>query len=217
VSVQRGVVILPAIAGMNEYIRQVAHRLGDAGWQTEVVDYFEGHAPPDLSSPQKIQQAVAQVDDTRVLQRTADAVAKLHSRGAAGVAALGYCIGGSYALLAGCSVDGLSAVANYYGGLRYPQVSALKPVAPLDQAPSLRVPMIAHYGGVDRFVPPSDVDALESALDASGRTFELFRYAGAPHAFDEDFRPAYRPVASREAWTRTTAFLDWYVKPHAQR
>jgi len=96
--------------------------------------------------------------------------------------------------------------------LRYPQVSALKPVAPLEQAASLRVPMIAHYGNADRFVPPSDVDALEVALDASGRTFELFRYAGAPHAFDEDFRPAYRPVASREAWARTQAFLDWYVK-----
>jgi carboxymethylenebutenolidase len=212
VSARRGIVILPAIAGVNDYIRRIAHRLGEAGWESELVDYFEGNAPPDLSSPQKIVQAVAQVDDTRVMAQTREAVGRLQARGAGAVGALGYCIGGSYALLAGCEVDGLSAVANYYGGVRYSQLSRRKPVAPLDRAGALRVPMIAHYGSVDRFVPPADVDALQAALDANGRTFELFRYAGSPHAFDEDFRPAFRPAASREAWARTMTFMAWYVK-----
>lgn len=212
-SARRGLVIFPAIAGVNGYIEHVAQRLGDAGWQTEIVDYYEGASPPDLSTPQKILEAVGQVSDLRVLDRARDAVKKLQGRGVGAVGALGYCIGGGYALLAGCSVDGLSATANYYGGLRYAQTSAEKPMAPLDQAPLLRVPMIAHYGTVDRFVPPPHVDALEAALDGAGRTFELFRYSGAPHAFDEDFRPGYRPVASREAWARTMMFLDWYVRP----
>jgi carboxymethylenebutenolidase len=112
VSARRGIVILPAIAGVNDYIRRIAHRLGEAGWESELVDYFEGNAPPDLSSPQKIVQAVAQVDDTRVMAQTREAVGRLQARGAGAVGALGYCIGGSYALLAGCEVDGLSAVAN---------------------------------------------------------------------------------------------------------
>lgn len=212
-SARRGIVILPAVAGMNGYIEGVVRRLAESGWQTEVVDYYDGAGAPDLSSPQRILEVVARVDDTRVLRKTQDAVERLQARGVAAVGALGYCIGGGYALLAGCGVRGLSAVANYYGGLRYAQRTDFKPAAPLDQAPNLGVPMIAHYGNADRFVPSADVDALEASLDRSGRTFELFRYAGAPHAFDEDFRPAFRPVASREAWERTTTFLDWYVRP----
>jgi carboxymethylenebutenolidase len=213
VNAQRGIVVLPAIAGVNPYIHAVAGRLGAAGWATEIVDYFEGGAPPDLSSPEKILKAVAQVSDGRVLQQTREAIQRFRSRGIDSVGALGYCIGGSYALLAGASVDGLSAVANYYGGLRYEHMSALKPEAPLSRAADLRVPMIAHYGSADRFVPVAEVDTLEAALDASGKTFELFRYHGAPHAFDEDFRPSYRPVAASEAWARTLTFLGWYVSP----
>jgi len=213
VSARRGIVLLPAIAGVNDYIRGVERRLGAAGWETEMVDYFADGPTPDLSSPQRILEAVAQVDDGRVLQQVAEAMEKLRSHGVQAVGALGYCIGGGYALLAGARIEGLSAVANYYGGLRYAQLSRQKPVSPLDEVAALRVPMIAHYGNADRFVPPAHVDALESALDEAGKTFELFRYAGAPHAFDEDFRSAFRPVASGEAWGRTTTFLDWYVRP----
>jgi carboxymethylenebutenolidase len=210
VSAGRGIVVLPAIAGINDYIRRVEKRFGTLGWDTECIDYHEGTAP-DLSSPPRILEAVAKLDDERVLAMTTEAVTRLQKRGATAVAAIGYCVGGGYALLAGAAVDGLCAVANYYGGLRQ-TASPLKPAAPLDKAGALRVPMISHYGNADRFVPSAHVDALESALDAAGKTFELFRYAGAPHAFDEDFRSSYRPVAAHEAWGRTQVFLDWYAK-----
>jgi carboxymethylenebutenolidase len=208
----RGLVLLPAIAGVNEYIRGVRRRFELEGWAVETVDYFAGSAVPDLSTPQKILAAVEQVNDERVLEQTQAAVRRLQSRGAHEVGVIGYCIGGSYAMLAACTVEGIKAVANYYGGIRYAKPSPDKPVSPLEKAAAITVPMIAHYGMADRFVPPADVNALEAVLDETGCTFELFRYAGAPHAFDESSRPAYRPVASREAWSRTTAFLDWYVR-----
>jgi carboxymethylenebutenolidase len=207
-----GIVLLPAIAGVNDYIRGVRSRLEQAGWKVETVNYFGGRAAPDLSTPQAIRDAVDGVNDAQVLQQAEDAARALRARGAGPVGALGYCIGGGYALLAGCEVDGIAAVANYYGGLRYASLSANKPASPLDRAATLRAPMIAHYGSADRFVPPADVAALEAVLDHNQCSYELFRYAGAPHAFDEEFRPAYRPVASAEAWTRTLTFLRWYLR-----
>jgi carboxymethylenebutenolidase len=210
--VRRGIVLLPAIAGVNGYIRGVQQRLEGEGWAVEAVDYFAGEAAPDLSTPQRILAAVEAVNDERVLEQTQAAVRALQSRGSEAIGVIGYCVGGSYAMLAGCTVAGIDAVANYYGGVRYARTCANKPVAPLEKARSITVPMIAHYGSADRFVPPGDVDALEAVLDEAGCTYELFRYAGAPHAFDEDSRPAYRPVASREAWSRTMAFLDWYAR-----
>lgn len=209
---ERGIVLLPAIAGVNDYIRGVQQRLEAEGWAVEPVDYFAGSAAPDLSTPQKILAAVEQLSDENVLQQTQTAMQRLQGRGAESVGVIGFCVGGSYAMLAACTVGSVKAVANYYGGIRYAKLSPNKPIAPLQKASEITVPMIAHYGTSDRFVPPADVNALEAVLDASGCTYELFRYAGAPHAFDESHRPAYRPVASREAWSRTTVFLDWYVR-----
>lgn len=208
------VVLFPAVAGVNDYIRGIAAGLRAEGYGVQVVDYYEGGAPPDLSTPQKIGAAVAALDDGRVLESAGRAVAAVLRAGAetGRIGALGYCIGGTYAMLAGCTLGGIGAVANYYGSVRYTALSQNKPASPLDRIGELGAPMIAHYGGADRFVPPADVDALEQALQEAGRTYELFRYAGAPHAFDEDFRPAYRPVAAAESRARTLGFFNWYLR-----
>jgi carboxymethylenebutenolidase len=206
-----GAVLLPAIAGVNDYIRGTEDRLREAGYETSTVDYYTGGEPPELSTPGQIIAAVAVLSDMHVLNAVHRRVQDFHGRGITRVVVLGFCVGGAYAMLAGSKVEGLCAVANYYGSVRYPAVSANKPAAPLDCIAQLRAPLVAHYGTADRFVPPEDVDALESALQNSDRPHELFRYAGAPHAFDEDFRPSFRPVAAHEAWDRTLRFLNWYA------
>lgn len=216
---QAGIVLFPAIAGVNDYIRLRARQLGEAGFAVEVVDYYDGSAPPDLSSPGKIQAAVAALSDPDVLATAHAACERLRTRADVNgprTGTLGFCIGGTYAMLAGSSFDGVDAVANYYGTIRYEHRTQSKPVSPLDSIAALQAPMIAHYGTADRFVPASDLQTLEEALQTAGKPYELFRYGGAPHAFDEDFRPAYRPVAAREAWQRTLTFLDWYLRRNSK-
>lgn len=210
------VVLLPAIAGVNEYVRRVAGRLAGSGYAVQTVDYFaDAGGPPDVSTPEKIARAVAGLSDVAVLQSVRGAFGSLQRRrdvDPARIALMGFCIGGAYAMLAACELDGIAVVVNYYGSVRYTTLSGNKPVSPIDRVPDLRAPMIAHYGTADRFVPEPDVDLLEQALNGAGKSHELFRYGGAPHAFDEDFRPAYRPVAAREAWSRTLTFMDWYTR-----
>ncbi len=41
-SLKRGIVVLPAIAGVNGYIRSVQQRLESEGCAVEPVDYFTG-------------------------------------------------------------------------------------------------------------------------------------------------------------------------------
>jgi dienelactone hydrolase len=212
--VTAAIVLFPAIAGVNDYVRRRAEQLAAEGYAVQTVDYFSGKAP-DVSTPQKIGAALAALSDTQVLERAREAVAALHALPGvepSRIGAMGYCVGGMYAMLAAADGSGIAAVANYYGTVRYAALSANKPVSPLERVGELRAPMIAHYGTADRFVPQADVAALENALDAAGKPYELFRYGGAPHAFDEDFRPAYRPVAAAEAWTRTLGFFNWYLR-----
>jgi dienelactone hydrolase len=61
------IVLFPAIAGINSYIRRHAWQLGEAGFAVDVGNYCDGAAPPDLSSPDKIQPAGAALSDPDVL------------------------------------------------------------------------------------------------------------------------------------------------------
>lgn len=209
------VILLPAIAGVNGYIAEVAARLAGDGHRVVAIDYFSRAGEvPDLSSPELIGRAVAAVDDRQVLADVGAAARWLTSQGVARerIGVLGFCIGGTYAVLSAAREDGIGCAVAYYGQLRYGVRTAFKPVDPLDVAKDLRVPLLGHFGERDRLISGDDIAAFAAQLFTGPGAHELFTYRGAPHAFDESFRPAvYRPVASREAWQRTRAFLGWHL------
>jgi carboxymethylenebutenolidase len=126
------------------------------------------------------------------------------------VGLIGFCMGGQYAWLAACTCRGLSAVAPFYGMLRYePGLDrAKKPREPLAAIAALSCPALGLYGREDALIPNADVDELEARLAQQPQPFEIVRYAGAGHAFLNDTRPAlYRPTAAADAWRRLLSFL----------
>jgi len=212
-----GIVLLPAIAGVNDYVKLVAHRLSTSGFAVAILDYFarEG-GPPDVSTPAAIDVAVNSLPDHRVLADACglvDALREHETIDPERIGSLGFCIGGTYSLMLSAETPNLSASVDYYGSVRYAKTSDHKPVSPLDRARAIQAPLLAHFGTFDRLIPAADIEALETELKRATKQYELFTYNGAPHAFDEDFRPAaYRPVASELAWKRTVTFLDWHLK-----
>lgn len=209
------VVLTTAIAGVNDYVLDVAGRLADEGYATLVLDYYarDNGNPPDLSSPEKVMAAVAALADPQVVADLSEGVDWLRDQDFTNgrVASVGFCIGGSYSLLAAAHVPDLACAVTFYGMLRYPETSANKPEAPLDAAARANCPVLAHYGKEDHLVPVSDAQDLSEQL--RGRPAEVHQYPGAGHAFHEDFRrEVYRPVAAVTAWARTLVYLDWYLR-----
>ena len=81
-------------------------------------------------------------------------------------------------------------------------------VTPLvDRTPDLSCPLLGLFGNDDQFPSPEQVDELEEALKAAGKTYEFHRYDGAGHAFFSVDRPAYRPEAAVDGWQR---IFEWY-------
>ena len=211
------VILFSAIAGLNDYISRVAQRIADRGHACLALDYYarEG-SPPDLGDMAKIMAAVAALPDPRVLADAEAALGYLADQpdiDADRIATLGFCIGGSYSLMAASRLTGLRCAISFYGQLRYQELSDNKPVSPLDTLHDVICPILGHFGEADHLVPVEHVLELQKQLQ--GRPAEIYLYPGAGHAFHEEFRPAvYRPVAATTAWERTTTYLDWYLREY---
>lgn len=213
------VLITTAIAGVNEYVLRQAERLAAEGYVCLVLDYYArtGGQAPDLSRQELVMKAVAGLSDRVVLDDMRAAAAWLARQpftAAERTGALGFCIGGSYALLAAAELAGLSCAVTFYGMLRYPELTSNKPVSPLDVAAKAGCPVLGHFGEADHLVPVADARELAERL--AGHPAEIYTYPGAGHAFHEDFRATvYRPVAAATAWSRTREYLSWYLRDEA--
>jgi carboxymethylenebutenolidase len=161
-----GIVLLPAIAGVNDYVKLVAHRLSTSGFAVAILDYFarEG-GPPDVSTPAAIDVAVNSLPDHRVLADACglvDALREHETIDPERIGSLGFCIGGTYSLMLSAGTPDLSASVDYYGA----KTSDHKPVSPLDRARAIQAPLLAHFGTFDRLIPAADIEASKPNLSA---------------------------------------------------
>lgn len=215
------VILLPAIAGINSYVAEVAQQLAARDYSVVLIDYFSREGvTPDLSTPERIGAAVAALDDRRVLAEIAAVTDWLAKAGIERrhVGLLGFCIGGTYAVLASESERAPGCSVAYYGQLAYREKSAFKPRDAIEAAAHVRAPVLGHFGSKDRLITATEIADFSERLWTTGLAHEVHRYEGAPHAFDEWFRPqVYRPVASAQAWERTLIFLDWHLRQRTAR
>jgi carboxymethylenebutenolidase len=207
-----GVVLLPAIHSITPYIEEVASGLRRNGFACLALDYFARGDSPELSDRPSMVAAVDAMSDLRAIADVDGALAHLRNGPSAGrsVGVLGFCVGGSLALLARAQIDRLDAVVAYYGQLRYAGHPEHKPTSPLESVGDQGAPFLGHFGDEDWAT--SIDDAAELARRLRGQPAEVYIYPGAGHAFHEWHRPdVYRATAASESWARTMAFLRWHL------
>jgi carboxymethylenebutenolidase len=215
---QPGVVVIPDVWGLSDHTRDIAQRLAREGFAALALDVYRKTGRPSLADPAQAMAWIRELSDPLVLetvQEGIDALARHEAVAGRRVGLVGFCMGGQYAWLAACACRGLSAVAPFYGMLRYePGLDAArKPRAPLDAVATLSCPALGLYGREDAIIPEADVDELERRLAQQCQPFEIVRYAGAGHAFLNDTRPAlYRPAAAADAWRRLLTFLRTWLR-----
>jgi len=119
------------------------------------------------------------------------------------ISAIGYCMGGRAAFLAGLTLPLASAVSYYGGGI------APNPSTPglLGRAAELQCPILLFWGGKDKHITPEQRRAVNDTLTAEGKDFVQVEISDADHGFFCDARPSYSPMAAALAWPLTLAFL----------
>lgn len=202
-----GLVIIQEIWGVNAHIRAVADQYAMDGYVVIAPDIFWRQEPNvDLTYDEAGNKKAFQLmrgmylpDAVADVVATAKAV-RSRPEVTGKVGAVGYCMGGrlAYHLAASGTLD--TAVCYYGGGIQND----------LDLAPSIKVPVLFHYGALDAHIPATAVDAVKKAFD--GRPNAQFHvYEDADHGFNCWGRPMYNQRASARAHGRTLEWLSTHL------
>lgn len=198
-----GLVLVQEAFGVNHYMRGVAARFAELGYEVVAPAMFDryergfevGYSQEEIARGIAFlpgvdwDKALLDVEAARVALSVSLDETLSHARRHIGV--VGYCFGGSVAWLAANRLPFAAAVC-YYGS-RIPDFSDREP----------RCPLIAHFGRQDKGIPVERVEALiESYPD-----IPVYLYDAA-HGFACDERGSFNQAAYDLAWQRTTGFLQ---------
>ncbi len=205
-----GIVVIQAIWGVDNQLRDVVRRFAKEGYVALAPDLYAGLGPAGGEAVSDYQALSAKLADATVDADVRAAAQWLLKNGSRKVGATGFCMGGGITLRQAVdTADILSAVAVWYGKVRYSTSNnnngPITPIA-LAYADAVRVPMLGSFGGRDTSILPADVRALDGQLTIA---HDLKIYENAGHAFFDDTRQSYVAAAAADAWTRT---LGWFAR-----
>ncbi|MBB3455779.1 carboxymethylenebutenolidase [Rhizobium sp. BK313] len=195
------VIIIHENRGLNPHIRDVARRMALEGFITLAPDFLSplGGTPEDEDKARDMftkldaEQTVANAEASLTYLSKLDG-----SNGKVG--AIGFCWGGGVINRFATKSPELKAGVAYYGA---------QPAAA--DVPDIKAALLLHYAGLDERIN-AGIPAYREALEKDKKTFEIFVYDGANHAFNNDTSAArYDKKAADLAWSRTVAFLKKYL------
>jgi carboxymethylenebutenolidase len=191
------VIVIHENRGLNPHIKDVTRRVATQGFVALGLDYLSpmGGTPADED---KGREMIGQLKQPDVIAYGKAAVAYLKGRPDSNgkVGAIGFCWGGGAVNNLAVNEANLNAGVAYYGG---------QPKA--EDVPKINAAMMLHYGGLDERIN-AGIPAYEAALKQAGKTYEIYVYEGANHAFNNDTGAArYNKEAADLAWSRTIGFL----------
>lgn len=195
------VVVIHENRGLNAHIEDVTRRAAKAGYLAIAPNALApiGGTPANEDEARtKFQELKAENN----LQNFINVFPYLKTRkdynGKAGC--VGFCWGGAMANNLAVHVPDLKAAVPYYGRQ-----------AATEDVPKINAALQLHYGGMDERVN-AGIAAYEEALKKNGKTYELYIYDGAQHAFHNDTAPTrYNEAAAKLAWNRTLEFFKKYL------
>jgi carboxymethylenebutenolidase len=209
-----GVVLIHHMPGWDDASKEMARKLAYHGYAclSPNLHFREGKGNPQANS-ESVRNAGG-MPDARTMGDVAGAISVLRSlpyhNGKVGI--IGFCSGGRQVYLAACTLSGIDAAVDCWGGgVTAPRedLTERQPVAPIDYTKDLSCPLLGLFGNEDARPSPADVDRTEAELKKFRKNYEFHRYDGAGHGFFAVDRPSYRQHAAVDGWHKV---LDFYAR-----
>jgi carboxymethylenebutenolidase len=205
------VLVVQEIFGVHEHLKDVCRRFAREGYLAVAPELYARQGDPTKFTDWKqlFAEIVNKVPDAQVMSDLDAAVAWAGKSGSGDVKRVGvtgFCWGGRITWLYCAHSPQVKAGVAWYGRL-VGETSPLQPKYPIDVVADLKAPVLGLYGGQDQGIPLADVEKMRAALAAAKNPSEIVVFPDAPHGFNADYRPSYRPDDAREGWRQALAWF----------
>jgi len=195
-----GVVVIHEAFGLNDNIKDIANRFANEGYVALAVDLFAERNPVACMFRILGQQLFRPLENGNLteLKSALSFLTEQPGVDAARIGAIGFCLGGGFAITWACTDNRLKAIAPYYG-------SNPRPLEAVARA----CPVVGSYPAKDFTTPHGK--KLEAELERQHIPHDIKMYPGAHHSFFNDKGSRYNAEAAQDSWGRVLSFFKEYI------
>jgi carboxymethylenebutenolidase len=198
-----GIVVIHEWWGLNDWVKEETEKLAKQGYVALAVDLYRGKVANDPSMAHELMRGLPQDRAVRDMEAAFNFLAARPDVDAKKIGSIGWCMGGGLSMQLAVHEPRLAACVVNYGSM---------PTDPAAIA-AIHAPVLGNFGAEDHGIPPSDVQAFQKAMQASGKSIDVKIYDGAGHGFQNpNNKDGYRPDATADAWARIVAFYTKTLK-----
>ena len=184
--------------GLNDWVKQQAADLAAHGYVALAVDLYRGQVATDPETAHEISRGVPEDRAIRDLKAAQVYLSSQKNVDAGRIGAIGWCMGGGYALNFAVADPNLKAVVANYGP---------PPTDPASLA-QIHAALLGNYGGLDKGIPPASVESFAADMKKIGKPVDLKIYPDAGHAFENpNNKTGYRAEDTADARSRYLHFF----------
>lgn len=189
--------------GLTPHIQDVTRRFAKAGYVGLAVDLLSRQGGSASVGEGNVPGALGSIDPDQFVEDFKSGWQYLQGQSfadAARVGMTGFCFGGGVTWRVATQMPELLAAVPFYG-----------PPPPVEDVPNIRAAVLAIYGELDSRIN-SSIPTIEQAMAENNKIYEKVIYPNADHAFHNDTGSRYNAEAAKDAWERTLAWFEQYVR-----
>ena len=203
-----GILVIQEWWGLDSGIKEMADRLGAAGFVALVPDLYHGElaAHDEMDKAGQLMRSLPPERAGRDMSGAVDYLSNHSAVTSDGIGVVGFCMGGMLALIIAANrPDKVKAVVPFYG---FPQGDAEPDWSKLTASIS------GHMAEHDNFFSPAAARALEAKLRGMGKTVTLTVHPGTGHAFmgPHNALGTLNAKLAAQIWPEVISFLQKTVR-----
>ena len=189
--------------GLTPHIQDVTRRLAKASYIGLAVDLLSRQGGSAVVGETNVPGALGNIPPEQFVEDFKSGwryLQNLSFAQADRVGMTGFCFGGGVTWQVAVHMPELLAAVPFYG-----------PPPSVEDVPNINAALLAMYGELDGRIN-STIPAIEAAMAANNKIYEKMIYPNADHAFHNNTSPRFNPEAAKDAWERTLAWFEKYVR-----
>jgi carboxymethylenebutenolidase len=203
-----GVLVIQEWWGLDSGIKEMAERLGKAGFVALAPDLYHGQLAghDEMDKAGRLMQSLPPDRAGRDMSGAVDYLASHTAVSSQGIGVVGFCMGGMLSfVIAANRPDKVKAVVPFYG---FPQGAAEPDFSKITATIS------GHMAEHDDFFSPAAARALEAKLRGMGKTVTLKVHPGTGHAFmgPHNALGTLNEKLAAQIWPEVVSFLKANVR-----